>query len=71
MEGFRAIANLIFWVDLFQLLFEKRKNICHIFNLFYSIRAKPQADKNNYILRFMSNMLGNPTSTSRIPEYPT
>lgn len=71
MEGFREKAYFIFWVDLFQLLFEKRENICHVFNLFYSIRARPQADKNDYILRIMSNLLPNPTSTSRIPKYPT
>lgn len=70
MKGFVERIYLIFWVDLFQLPCQTR-NICHIFNLFYSISAMPQADKNDYILKIMSNLLPNPTLTSRIPTYPT
>lgn len=46
MDGF--IENTIIpsgiWADLFQLVFETRIDICHIFNMSYNIKAMPQAD---------------------------
>lgn len=69
MKGFIERAYLIFWMDLLQLSFKQRGYLL-FFNMFYRIRAMPQADKNDSILRIMSNWLPKSTSNSQVPAYP-
>lgn len=70
MKGFIERAYLIFWMDLLQFSFKQREYLSY-FNVFYSIRAMPQADKNDSILRIMSNLLPKSISNSRVPTHPT